>query len=733
MNIFNKRPLGLILCVILSGFSIFVLLTPLMRSIAVIFALSLIIIAFATKRYGVLLKIVSVSLLLSFLASFLYFDVSFYPDDLYESKAEFVAKVTDCEVKSEYYQSAEVETLTVNSNNRTIKIKLNVYGYHEKIKPGSIITFDAKLNELNDSESFDFKKYYTSRGISATADITDFEIKSYDKEPLSYKFKMMRESISKRAEALSNEKAGSMLSALLLGERERLSGQVSLDFGRIGITHILALSGTHVVILAAAVDRILSLFRVKRKYRLIFGAVFTLLFMALTGFPLSVCRAGIMLIISTILFLITGCKDSVTSLFMASALIIIHSPYASQDVGLWLSILATGGILVAAEMFNERYSDTKGIKRFGRYVLLSFTFSLFAISATVIVSTLSFTGTSALSALTTFIFSILTELYVYLGIVVLLIGELLPIGKLLILFENSMSNLAGLFSDISFAYSSTEFSSVKILFIILGISFITFAITSIKNRKAFITCLSILFVVANVLPIGLTARVKSRDMFAVVNDVHDKIIIRADGESLLFDISNSSQDTAYSNNSLLIEERMAELDYYVVANYYEHLPNSLDKVLSSNYIKEIKLPKPSSYEEHEIAKDVMRTMEDYRAKLSFYDDISGIWLSEFEIIVPYREENMLAVLFRKGDEIYTYISKGLIENVSEAESLLFVSDYIIFGGYGKAYSKLLNIDEFDKRLNTVVSFDERVNIDTSYSSWQPPKLYFVDYKFYFYK
>ena len=115
------------------------------------------------------------------------------------------------------------------------------------------------------------------------------------------------------------------------------------------------------------------------------------------------------------------------------------------------------------------------------------------------------------------------------------------------------------------------------------------------------------------------------------------------------------------------------------------------------------------------------------------ESLTNQTLSEIEIIVPYREENMLAVLFRKGDEIYTYISKGLIENVSEAESLLFVSDYIIFGGYGKAYSKVLNIDEFDKRLNTVVSFDERVNIDTSYSSWQPPKLYFVDYKFYFYK
>ena len=104
MDIFNKRPLGLILCVILSGFSIFVLLSPLMRVIALSFSISLIIFAFATKRYGVLLKIVSCALLLSFIASFLYFDVSFYPDDLYTVESEVTAKVLDVEAKNDTYK-----------------------------------------------------------------------------------------------------------------------------------------------------------------------------------------------------------------------------------------------------------------------------------------------------------------------------------------------------------------------------------------------------------------------------------------------------------------------------------------------------------------------------------------------------------------------------------------------------------------------------------------------------
>jgi predicted membrane metal-binding protein len=73
-----------------------------------------------------------------------------------------------------------------------------------------------------------------------------------------------------------------------------------------------------------------------------------------------------MLILSTVLFLLTGCKDGITSLFMASTIIILVTPYASQDVGLWLSILATFGIIVAVEMLNEnyRYEDVTIISMF---------------------------------------------------------------------------------------------------------------------------------------------------------------------------------------------------------------------------------------------------------------------------------------------------------------------------------------------------------------------------------
>ena len=181
MNIFEKRPLALILCVMLGGFSLFAFFPPLIRALLFASSLSFAVIAFFKRGIG-FLKILSVALLLSFVASFLYFEVAFYPKKLCEGENEFIATVIDTNGYENGYQSLTVKTSRVNSAKEKMKININVYELYYEIKPGCVIKFNAKLEELEDSESFAFKKYYTSRGICATVDLTDLEIKSIDRK-----------------------------------------------------------------------------------------------------------------------------------------------------------------------------------------------------------------------------------------------------------------------------------------------------------------------------------------------------------------------------------------------------------------------------------------------------------------------------------------------------------------------------------------------------------------------
>ena len=93
MNIFNKRPLSLVLSIGLGGFFLFSKSNALIRVILCVIAILPGIISFYLNksRHNVkLYKVISVVLLIAFLLSFLYFDLSFNIYDKYEDEIEIV-------------------------------------------------------------------------------------------------------------------------------------------------------------------------------------------------------------------------------------------------------------------------------------------------------------------------------------------------------------------------------------------------------------------------------------------------------------------------------------------------------------------------------------------------------------------------------------------------------------------------------------------------------------------
>lgn len=731
MKLFNKRPLGLVLFILLSGFSIFALGSTIFKIVALCISFSLCFFSFFIKRFkGTLPKLACFTLLISFLASHVYFNYVFYPTEYFEKDTKIIAEIENVDVKSESFAILDLKTRKIDSENESYKIKLNLYGYHNSVKVGNAIEFETKLKEFGTDSNFDFKQFYTSRGFSATADATDFKIVGTETSNLLYRFSQIRKSITEKAVKLSNAEAGSMLGALLLGERDILPNQVRLDFTRIGITHILSLSGMHVAILMGGLDRLLYLLRIKRTSRLLCGCFAAFIFMGLTGFPLTVCRAGIMLIISSLLFIITGSKDSVTSLFVSATLIITASPYAALDIGLWLSVIATLGILVAGEIMNEKYSDDRGIKRFIGGLKTSLIFSLFAVSSSAVISALSFSGVSAISIFSTLIFSVLVEAFVYLGIAVLLIGEVIPIGKLLIYVSDILYELAANLSDLPLIYGSVEFTIVKIAFISLCVAFALFAILDIKKRKLFIGGIATLFCIATVLSIGITELYKNDDVFVCFNDSSERILIKSNGESLLYDASQHRKADGYTSRQILSDSKICELDYYMIANYTDYTTDSIEIILTNFKVKKILLPVPRGKSEDESALEIWEKLSNFRTEAVFYSDTEIFCFGEYEILTPFRtnKETCFATTFKRGEVIYTYFSSGILEYSPSAEELLYVSNSVIFGDYGTAYTKVKIIDEFSDKLKSAVIFDDKLYFDLKYAEGIYPKVYYPKQK-----
>ena len=137
---------------------------------------------------------------------------------------------------------------------------------------------------------------------------------------------------------------GLVASALVTGDTSLLPSGLREAYARTGISHLLAVSGMHLVVLTGMLDRLLALTALTRRQRGVAGMAAAVAFVAFTGFPYSMVRAGIMAVVCRVALLLGRENDSLNALGLAVALILLPNPYAAYSVSLQLSYLATMGL-----------------------------------------------------------------------------------------------------------------------------------------------------------------------------------------------------------------------------------------------------------------------------------------------------------------------------------------------------------------------------------------------------
>lgn len=129
-------------------------------------------------------------------------------------------------------------------------------------------------------------------------------------------------------------------------------GAESEDVRAIGLAHLLAASGLHVLILIAIIKYILALFPISYKMRSYTTILTLFLYLVLTGFPPSLVRAWIMAslaIIAPDMGYIHRAKDG---LMTAWIVILLITPYALFSPSFLMSFAATAGILWISSYFH---------------------------------------------------------------------------------------------------------------------------------------------------------------------------------------------------------------------------------------------------------------------------------------------------------------------------------------------------------------------------------------------
>ncbi|MEX2569797.1 MAG: DNA internalization-related competence protein ComEC/Rec2 [Gemmatimonadota bacterium] len=137
-----------------------------------------------------------------------------------------------------------------------------------------------------------------------------------------------------------------LMEALVLGRREYMDSGTRDRFARAGLSHLLAISGMHVGLLAGVVLLLASALRLPRRYGLVLTLAITWGYLLVIGAGFSAIRAGVMISLAIAAVLIQRPSAAAPMVAAAAFAILAFRPRAILDVGFQLSFLGVLGILL---------------------------------------------------------------------------------------------------------------------------------------------------------------------------------------------------------------------------------------------------------------------------------------------------------------------------------------------------------------------------------------------------
>ncbi|MFN0074372.1 MAG: ComEC/Rec2 family competence protein [Chloroflexota bacterium] len=154
-----------------------------------------------------------------------------------------------------------------------------------------------------------------------------------------------RQWMEQRIDTYLDVPQGALLAGLLFGSRSALPQEVRLQFAQTGTSHIVAVSGFNVVLVAGAASLVASrVMGVKAAAAVAIVAVTG--YTMVVGAPPSAVRAACMAIGALSARIVHRPADSLSGLLVAGAGMALFEPLVVQDLGFQLSMLATGGLVL---------------------------------------------------------------------------------------------------------------------------------------------------------------------------------------------------------------------------------------------------------------------------------------------------------------------------------------------------------------------------------------------------
>jgi len=201
--------------------------------------------------------------------------------------------------------------------------------------------------EKPENSEFNYQRYLARYGIYALCFRAEVEkLGEGGGNPIKYKLFALKNYAKHVLERHIGEPESSLIAPVLFGGGDEIGDEILNNFRRTGLTHIMAVSGFNVAILAAGLGYVFFLCGLRRKLVFILSAAATAAYVILVGAPPSAVRAGIMSIIVIYALAIGRLARLLNIVIITAAATLIFNPrLLAADIGWQLSFAAVLGLM----------------------------------------------------------------------------------------------------------------------------------------------------------------------------------------------------------------------------------------------------------------------------------------------------------------------------------------------------------------------------------------------------
>ncbi len=466
--------------------------------------------------------------------------------------ADFTGRITDIRYHDEGFATYTAKGYINDSPRCTV----TYHGEDTDSQIGdTLILKNAFFEVPENSYLFSSKDYYKSKGIYITSMAADSaEFVSADT------YRLRRTLLNYRHEIISDfykrmgVDNGAVLSGIVFGEDSAIDSTSETMMYRIGIGHILAVSGLHVSIMAYVLMLFLDFLHINRRVSFCILNIFLILMIIIVESPVSAIRAAIMLDVVYSARIFLRQSDTLNSLAFAVLVICLFNPYAVYDSGFILSVAGTYGIGVFAPYMTRNMETETVPKRFVK----NFVSMLCVMLAVFPFSIIYFSETSLISPISNIIIVPLCTIAMIIGMIYTVTGgviSMLSVAGICIDITQEASDFLG---SLSFSHISCneEIIQVSLLLCMLSVLLIYLIF---KNR-----CLAALSLAASVIVFSVSSAVSKRFRY-------DRFIVAVLGKGTDATVAVSYRDRT---------------DIFDISGYY-NAPDYVSKYLTENNISAV--------------------------------------------------------------------------------------------------------------------------------------------------